>query len=234
MAVSKRLRFEIFRRDSHTCRYCGATAPGTPLRVDHIVPVALGGTDHPSNLVTACEPCNSGKTSTHDGRVTGADDTGTRPRLTAELADELVALWADAYQVHKAGEPSLKSINEVRQAVRDAYRYGGTAEQLRRSAAYCGLIGETYVGLDGMQSRDLLATTAEAFGLWRKAWHRSSGHTAHPEMNTIGMFETSVEIAADHGASHPAILRAAAAAGWAQTPFLEQHSSEIAELVGDF
>ncbi len=64
MAVSKRLRFEIFRRDNHTCRYCGATAPDVPLRVDHVVPQALGGNDEPSNLVTACQDCNSGKTST--------------------------------------------------------------------------------------------------------------------------------------------------------------------------
>lgn len=26
MSVSKRLRFEILRRDNHACRYCGATA----------------------------------------------------------------------------------------------------------------------------------------------------------------------------------------------------------------
>lgn len=64
MAVSKRLRYEILRRDNHTCRYCGRTAPSVPLRVDHVVPVALGGTDDPTNLVTSCEPCNSGKTST--------------------------------------------------------------------------------------------------------------------------------------------------------------------------
>ena len=63
MAVSKRLRYEILRRDSHTCRYCGASAPDVPLRVDHVTPVALGGGDTPDNLVTSCEPCNSGKSS---------------------------------------------------------------------------------------------------------------------------------------------------------------------------
>jgi len=31
MAVSKRLRFEILRRDDHACRYCGATAPEAKL-----------------------------------------------------------------------------------------------------------------------------------------------------------------------------------------------------------
>ncbi|MER5758875.1 HNH endonuclease [Streptomyces sp. NPDC002082] len=63
MAVSKRLRYEVLQRDNHTCRYCGATAPDVPLRVDHVTPVALGGTDNPDNLVTSCEPCNSGKRS---------------------------------------------------------------------------------------------------------------------------------------------------------------------------
>lgn len=63
MAVTKRLRFEILRRDNHQCRYCGAKAPDVPLRVDHVIPIALGGSDDPTNLVTACEPCNTGKSS---------------------------------------------------------------------------------------------------------------------------------------------------------------------------
>lgn len=61
MAVSRRLRFEILRRDNHQCRYCGSTAPDVKLTVDHVVPVALGGSDEPSNLVSACADCNAGK-----------------------------------------------------------------------------------------------------------------------------------------------------------------------------
>lgn len=64
MAVSRRIRFEILRRDGHTCRYCGAAAPDVKLTVDHVIPIALGGGDEPSNLVTACQPCNAGKSST--------------------------------------------------------------------------------------------------------------------------------------------------------------------------
>lgn len=64
MAVTKRLRFEILRRDNHACRYCGATAPDVKLTVDHVKPAALGGTNDPGNLVTACAACNSGKSST--------------------------------------------------------------------------------------------------------------------------------------------------------------------------
>lgn len=63
MSVSKRLRYEILRRDNHACRYCGAKAPEAILTVDHVVPAALGGSDDPRNLVAACDDCNSGKSS---------------------------------------------------------------------------------------------------------------------------------------------------------------------------
>jgi len=64
MAVSKRTRYEVLKRDNHTCRYCGASAPDVVLHVDHVTPVALGGSDDPSNLVAACKDCNAGKAST--------------------------------------------------------------------------------------------------------------------------------------------------------------------------
>lgn len=64
MAVSKRTRYEVLRRDNHACRYCGQMAPDVKLTVDHVTPVALGGTDNPDNLVAACVDCNAGKSST--------------------------------------------------------------------------------------------------------------------------------------------------------------------------
>lgn len=65
MTVTRRLRFEILKRDNHTCRYCGGSAPDVTLHVDHVIPTALGGGDDPTNLVTACKDCNAGKASTH-------------------------------------------------------------------------------------------------------------------------------------------------------------------------
>jgi hypothetical protein len=63
MSVSKRLRFEILRRDGFRCYYCGTRGneTGSGLTVDHVTPTALGGTDIPENLVAACGDCNSGK-----------------------------------------------------------------------------------------------------------------------------------------------------------------------------
>ena len=60
-AISKKLRFEVFKRDSFTCQYCGATPPQAILEVDHIDPIALGGGNDIDNLTTACFPCNRGK-----------------------------------------------------------------------------------------------------------------------------------------------------------------------------
>lgn len=59
--MSPRLRFAILSRDHFTCRYCGRSAPDVELQVDHVLPVAAGGTDSPENLVAACWECNQGK-----------------------------------------------------------------------------------------------------------------------------------------------------------------------------
>lgn len=60
-AISKKVRFDIFKRDGFKCAYCGAHPPSVLLHVDHIRPVVDGGGNEDENLVTACEPCNLGK-----------------------------------------------------------------------------------------------------------------------------------------------------------------------------
>ncbi len=85
MALSKRLRYEVLRRDNHTCRYCGATAPEVKLTVDHVVPSALGGTDDPSNLVAACAGCNSGKSATNPDAPLVADVAADAVRWSAAI-----------------------------------------------------------------------------------------------------------------------------------------------------
>ena len=59
--LSKKIRFEIFKRDSFTCQYCGQKAPEIILQVDHIDPVATGGNNNILNLITSCFDCNNGK-----------------------------------------------------------------------------------------------------------------------------------------------------------------------------
>lgn len=84
MTVGQRLRFEILKRDGFRCRYCGTTAVAEPLVVDHVVPVAEGGTDEPSNLVCACWSCNSGKS------AVPLDDLRIKPSIPREAMLEQV------------------------------------------------------------------------------------------------------------------------------------------------
>lgn len=51
-------RHNIFKRDSHSCVYCGSK---DALTIDHVVPRSNGGRDAWENLVTACQKCNSRK-----------------------------------------------------------------------------------------------------------------------------------------------------------------------------
>lgn len=48
----------IFKRHSYRCVYCGNT---DNLTLDHVVPVAAGGSHSEENLVVACRSCNGSK-----------------------------------------------------------------------------------------------------------------------------------------------------------------------------
>lgn len=102
MALSQRLRFEILRRDGHTCRYCGQSAPDVKLTVDHVVPVALGGSDDPDNLVTACQGCNAGKSSIAPDQpiVDAVDADALRWAAAMKRAAEIQSERADSREIY--------------------------------------------------------------------------------------------------------------------------------------
>jgi hypothetical protein len=79
MPVSKKLRFELFKRDKFTCQYCGRTAPDVVLHADHIEPKSKGGSDNLLNLLTSCVDCNLGKS---DRRL---DDASVVTKQKAQL-----------------------------------------------------------------------------------------------------------------------------------------------------
>jgi 5-methylcytosine-specific restriction endonuclease McrA len=57
-------RYTVLKRDRFRCRACGrspASHPGVELQVDHIRPIARGGSDSLGNLQTLCKQCNYGK-----------------------------------------------------------------------------------------------------------------------------------------------------------------------------
>lgn len=103
--LGRKLRFEVFKRDSFTCQYCGRKAPDVVLQADHIEPVALGGSDEILNLITSCQPCNAGKgaTALDDHQVLekqrdeleGLEERRQQITMMLEWRDELQGLRLD-------------------------------------------------------------------------------------------------------------------------------------------
>lgn len=96
--IPKGTRYQVLHRDNFACRYCGRPAPTVELEVDHVTPRALGGSNDPSNLVTACVDCNSGKSATPPGPFLIADvsqrelacSSSRRPEISGRALDDLV------------------------------------------------------------------------------------------------------------------------------------------------
>lgn len=51
----------LFRRDRHTCAYCGGEFALSHLTRDHVIPSSQGGKNAWTNVVTACSGCNKRK-----------------------------------------------------------------------------------------------------------------------------------------------------------------------------
>jgi hypothetical protein len=155
MAVSTRVRFEVFKRDGFRCVYCGATPVEMPLHVDHVEPSSAGGDDSPSNLVTSCEKCNLGKSSVPLDKKRYA--TGRATEADEDHAHQILEYLAIQREVAKAK-------NAVSQAAIDYWRelIGG------RDEIICAQ-------MDAAISRNGLENVMEAIGITsRNAKLRSS------------------------------------------------------------
>ncbi len=93
--LSKKVRFEVLKRDKFTCQYCGAKAPDVLLHVDHVRPVAGGGGNELLNLIASCEPCNLGKS---DRKLSDTSAVTVAHKQAASLQErreqiEMMAKW---------------------------------------------------------------------------------------------------------------------------------------------
>jgi hypothetical protein len=96
--ISKKTRFEVFKRDGFVCQYCGSHPPEVVLEVDHIAPIAEGGADEFDNYITACFSCNRGKGATPLDRI---------PQSLADKATEIAER-----------EAQIRGYNEIMLAAR--------------------------------------------------------------------------------------------------------------------
>lgn len=99
-SIGPKKRFEVFKRDSFTCQYCGRSAPDVLLEIDHIKPVADGGKNNVLNLITACWDCNRGK----GARLLSDDTTITKQKEQLDTLNErrlqleMLVEWKESLQ----------------------------------------------------------------------------------------------------------------------------------------
>lgn len=148
MSVTKRTRFEVLRRDGFSCQYCGlnATETGEGLTVDHVMPVSLGGSDKPDNLVAACRDCNSGKASINPDSpiVAGVSDRaaayalGMLDRMTTirgeiQTEDYFVLWFEREWNAWTRGGKQFPLPPDYHQSVTRWYRMGVPHELFQRA-----------------------------------------------------------------------------------------------------
>lgn len=59
--LSKATRRAIYERDGGRCAYCKTPISLSDAAIDHVFPLARGGSSEGHNLALACRPCNSSK-----------------------------------------------------------------------------------------------------------------------------------------------------------------------------
>ena len=110
--ISKKIRFEIFKRDKFTCQYCGQESPDVVLNVDHINPVKNGGDNNITNLITSCFDCNNGKRARllSDGHVVKKQMKSLNELQERRNQIDMIAKWKedlldnDNYEIDKICE----------------------------------------------------------------------------------------------------------------------------------
>ncbi len=127
-ALSKKTRFEVFKRDAFCCQYCGTTPPNAVLEIDHIQPVSKGGTNNIDNLLTACFDCNRGKS---DRLLEVAPDSlQAKAEILQEKREQLKAYERLLKKISADQEKQVDSIQSVFQEKFPGYSF---TDQFRRS-----------------------------------------------------------------------------------------------------
>ncbi|MFD8545578.1 HNH endonuclease [Streptomyces sp. NPDC059649] len=254
MAVSKRLRYEILRRDNHACRYCGAAAPSAKLNVDHVIPQTLGGNDAPTNLVTACADCNGGKTSSMPDAQTVADVDQATFRQAGELKEgaerrrvtifvHLSMVWAWAWE--KTGQPiSSRDEEFFAEETHKLLECGWSARTDLTEAAFCAgsqnaVDIASYIGRIVRASPappsvadERFVTCVDAINAWESAWDLASNQGTPPGA-LVSRFIDEVGAAFDSGADPEHLVSAAESAGRSLSTDLGKHLTQLLTAGGE-
>ena len=127
--ISKKTRFEIFKRDNFTCAYCGSKPPAVVLEIDHIEPVAKGGGNEEANLITSCFECNRGKRDIPLDQVPSS--LSNTIEVLKEKEDQLKAYRTFKKSVRRRENKDIAAVEKI---FSDTYIDRELTEKFRRSS----------------------------------------------------------------------------------------------------
>lgn len=130
-SLSKKVRFDVFKRDSFTCQYCGSTPPAVVLEIDHINPVSKGGDNAIDNLLTSCFDCNRGK---RDGLLNDIPDTLKQKQLVISEREDQIKEYNKVLKAKKRRQN--KTIMKIQEAFKEHYETLVFTESFRESIRY--------------------------------------------------------------------------------------------------
>lgn len=110
-SLSKKTRFDVFKRDGFQCQYCDSTPPSVILEIDHIIPVSKGGMNTFDNLLTSCFECNRGKGASFIEIVPKSIEDKTA--VLAEKMSQLKAYEKLQHAKRKSEEQNISIVEQV-------------------------------------------------------------------------------------------------------------------------
>lgn len=177
--ISKKTRFEVFKRDSFTCQYCGRKSPDVVLQVDHIKPVARGGKNTIMNYVTSCSDCNNGKGARELSDSTAVEKVLEQAKLLQERREQ-IEMMRD-WQLGLVDE-SLSAVEAVNDLYKKLTNREYVISESYKSKTIAGLVKK--YGLADVL--DALRSGSESYGDPSKALNKLPGICAcrnDPELN---------------------------------------------------
>jgi hypothetical protein len=111
MAISKKMRFEVFKRDGFKCGYCGQEPPAVILEVDHIEPKSKGGKDDINNYITSCFDCNRGKKNIPLDKI--APQIGQNLEVLKEKEEQLKEYRKFVATIEKRVQKDINDIDQI-------------------------------------------------------------------------------------------------------------------------
>jgi hypothetical protein len=110
-------RIPIYNRDGGSCVYCGIIVDVDSFYVDHIIPIAKGGSNESHNLATSCNSCNikkGGRTPEESGMPISFGPLRNALRTPATLPNQ-------PDQPTDQTGPDAPDISKIARAAYDAY-----------------------------------------------------------------------------------------------------------------